>query len=37
MPGNPMAYLVGDQERPIEAIEVAVETATGIEKPKQSI
>ena len=31
VPGNPMAYLVGDQERPIEAIEVAVETATGIE------
>lgn len=31
VPGNPMAYLVGDQERSIEAIEVAVETATGIE------
>lgn len=31
VPGNPRAYLVGDQERPIEAIEVAVETATGIE------
>ena len=31
VPGNPMAYLVGDQERLIEAIEVAVETATGIE------
>jgi len=31
VPGNPMAYLVGDQERPIEAIEVSVETATGIE------
>ena len=31
VPGNPMLYLVGDQERPIEAIKVAVETATGIE------
>ena len=31
VPGNPMAYVVGDQERSIEAIEVAVETATGIE------
>lgn len=31
VPGNPMAYLVGDQERSIEAIEVEVETATGIE------
>ena len=31
VPGNPMLYLVGDQERPIEGIKVAVETATGIE------
>ena len=31
VPGNPMLYLVGDQERPIEAIKVAVETAAGIE------
>ena len=31
VPGNAMAYLVGDEERAIEAIEVAVETDAGIE------
>ena len=31
VPGNAMAYLVGDEERVIEAIEVAVETDAGIE------
>jgi len=31
VPGNSMAYLVGDEERVIEAIEVAVETDAGKE------
>lgn len=31
VPGNSMVYLVGDEERAIEAIEVAVETDAGIE------
>ena len=31
VPGNAMAYLVGNEERAIEAIEVAVETDAGIE------
>ena len=31
VPGNAMAYSVGDEERAIEAIEVAVETDAGIE------